>query len=723
MAFLWEEQAAEKTAALLEKLNPDHLPVAQVGGSDRPVFTQRLAALGWACGGEEKPFCVILSDPEKAQDTFCRDAAYLIVVSPNAGHTEFVFRTLVGDASGISGPGLTARSLEVSMKQFGFAPAGENDLRGSCAQKELRCDSIYGDTLIREVVESFKKDTDPAADSIVLVRAFKRETVVQEEKTHPFLTVLTRTQGQREQELREVLLCLSAQSCRDFELLIVGHKVAQEHQATVKRLIEETPEYLHSRIRYLPLETGGRTAPLNYGFSQARGDYVAILDDDDIVMSDWVEQFWKAARQAPGRLLHAYCVQQPWERLDNGYLRAVGSCNPIHCKPFNWGKQFVVNNCPPVSLAFPRFAFEELGIKFDETLDVTEDWDYTMRIAKYCGVQDIPVVTSVYRMWKTGNSLDLHGQTVWDECYKQITQKWNTEPLLMPAGAELQMVSKRTEMTEFGKLYLPTPEGYSEKVCVSICNESRSSELDFTFPVHKVLEGRIRLDPLDQGKIALENVRVEIQRKEGAPLHLTGDDFYANGYQYEKWFVFPKPDPQLFFVLPEPTEVESIHFKCNCERVLPEIFVQLLLNREGIVSAGLSYRGQTGGGQIPGKYKIQGTELTCSYTSFPPKEKVTELCFYPASYGGIAVQQFTARAYDETGALVPLRWKNNGFRKGDSDIFLAQPAYETRMPGVALDRLEINLLLTGRISPQTANAFLPWWKKVVRWIRSRMDRK
>ena len=721
MAFLWEKQAAEKAALLLEQLNPDHLPVSLVGELGAFSFREELRTLGWNCVETEKPFCVILCDPEKAE-AVCKDARYVIAVFFNASHTERVLRTLVGDESGLPVPGSTARSMEIQMQKCGYVTVKENDVKGSIVTQEERTDSIYGDTLLRQFVEAFKKNTDPSADSVVLVRAFEKKESSQEQ-AHPFLTVLTRTQGQREQELREVFLCLAAQSCRDFEVLVVGHKVRPENRATVEHLIQETPEYLRSRIRYFPLETGGRTAPLNYGFSLAWGDYVAILDDDDIVMSDWVEQFQKAAQKAPGRLLHAYCVQQPWERLENGYLRAVGSCSPIHCKDFNWSKQFVENNCPPVSLAFPRYAFQELGLKFDESLDVTEDWDYTMRVAMYCGVQDISTVTSVYRMWKTGNSLSLHGRSQWDECYRRITGKWNKEPLLMPAGAESQMLKKGVAYKEECKVYFPVQNGYSEKECIALPNENTGSALEYSFPIHKVLEGRIRLDPMDQGGIALENIQVKVERKGKAPLLFSGKDCYSSGYQYENWFVFPEPDPHLYFILPEPTEVETLHFQCNCERVLPEILIQLMLHNEGIASASLSYRGECSGGQIPGEYKVHGTKLQCSYVWFPKEEKLTELRFSPSIRGGIAVQNFTAKAYDDAGREVPLVWRNNGFRMGDSDIFLAEPAYGAAVPGAILARLDVELVLTGRISAQTANAFVPRWKRGVQKVRGRLARK
>ena len=44
----------------------------------------------------------------------------------------------------------------------------------------------------------------------------------------PFLSVVMRTQGKRIEMLREAVLCLWAQTCQDFEVLIMGHNLDGE---------------------------------------------------------------------------------------------------------------------------------------------------------------------------------------------------------------------------------------------------------------------------------------------------------------------------------------------------------------------------------------------------------------------------------------------------------------------------------------------------------------
>ena len=44
----------------------------------------------------------------------------------------------------------------------------------------------------------------------------------------PLLTCIMRTQGKRREALEEILLCLSAQTCHDFEFIIIPHKVSED---------------------------------------------------------------------------------------------------------------------------------------------------------------------------------------------------------------------------------------------------------------------------------------------------------------------------------------------------------------------------------------------------------------------------------------------------------------------------------------------------------------
>lgn len=258
----------------------------------------------------------------------------------------------------------------------------------------------------------------------------------------PFLSVVVRTQGKRLEELAEVLLCLMAQDDDDFEVLVVGHRVDPADEAGLRQVLGSFPPSLAARMRYIPVDGGTRTEPLRVGFASARGRYVSALDDDDLVMDTWVSAFKGLAAEHDGMILHAYSATQKWRLADapgDGGPRVPCSTSwfdPLYCHPFDAARQLSVNGCPFMSLAFPRYLFEDLGLDFDASLTTTEDWDLLMRAYSVCGVADAPEVTSVYRLWaNTDTSHALHTQREWDRNYKAIVDKLDTAPFLFGEGA------------------------------------------------------------------------------------------------------------------------------------------------------------------------------------------------------------------------------------------------------------------------------------------------
>lgn len=264
------------------------------------------------------------------------------------------------------------------------------------------------------------------------------------EAAQPFLSVVTRTQGKRLDTLRDVLLCLSAQTDQDFEVLVIGHKLSPEGVLGVERVIEDTNETIRGRIRLVKVDDGNRTRPLNVGFGEAKGQYIAILDDDDIVMGHWVEEFRKLAERSPGRVLRARTVAQTWQPVHTSHgsptVRAVGGMEDRYPKQFDFLQHLVENATPPVSIAFPAASFHDMGIVFDESLTTTEDWDFFMRTANVCDVASGGEITSVYRLWKKAeSSYTMHSAEEWQANHHAIWRKFDQLPLLLAAGSATRL--------------------------------------------------------------------------------------------------------------------------------------------------------------------------------------------------------------------------------------------------------------------------------------------
>jgi len=259
----------------------------------------------------------------------------------------------------------------------------------------------------------------------------------------PFLTVVVRTQGKRLHTFNEVLISLAGQTDTDFEVLVLGHRLSVERQKVVERAIDDTPEWFRKKCQLFLVDGGNRTRPLNVGFAAAKGDYIAILDDDDVPFGHWVETFHGLAGQSPGRMLRAVAVRQDVTNVNidgRPGLRAVGPPEKMYPSEFDYLAHLRVNHTPPVSVAFPRGVFHDLGVHFDESLTTTEDWDYIMRVAAIVGTANSSSVTSIYRWWPSDeSSRTVHAQQEWDRNHSRILQKMDDAVIIYPLGTTARL--------------------------------------------------------------------------------------------------------------------------------------------------------------------------------------------------------------------------------------------------------------------------------------------
>ena len=393
------------------------------------------------------------------------------------------------------------------------------------------------------------------------------------EKDSVFLSIITRTQGKRPEALAETLLCLTAQTDMDFELLIMGHNLNDAQYDLVMNIIDAQPQELKQRIRFIPVNGGTRTTPLNEGFDNANGSYIAILDDDDIVLDNWVEEFKKSAEKAPGAVLHAFAFAQKWMTVqidsDVDALRAVAAHTTEFCKEFDWIGEINLNICPPVGLAFPKYSFKELGIRFDETLNTTEDWDFLMRTAFVTGVTDIVEPTCIYRLWQNAeNSQTLHSPEEWKRNHFAIINKFHEIPLLLPIGYTKKLVwsTPENEETEespdnnvvfenvnkkVSRIYFDNGNGFN-----NTDSDAIEFEADGRFDVSIKLNSNafssryFRWDPMDEGDFNISELSIDVVSEDGTVKHIDNSSIVSNGVNKNSKFIFIFSDPQIIFKTP-----------------------------------------------------------------------------------------------------------------------------------------------------------------------------
>lgn len=401
------------------------------------------------------------------------------------------------------------------------------------------------------------------------------DSLFEPDGTVPFLSVVMRTRGTRPAMLSEALLCLSAQTLQDFEVLIMGHNMSDEGEVSVKAIVESFPESFRSKIRVIKVDGGTRTTPLNRGFEEARGNYIVSLDDDDLVFDHWVETFRDLYITDAGKILHAYSVMQDWETVNTDRGKAFISTsdyNTLHCRKFDIVDQLTVNHCPFMSVAFPSYAFKKLGIRFNEELTTTEDWDFLMRAAFICGVADSKNVTSIYRMWKTGDtSASIHDNNEWEENYRRIQREFFNYPLALKITdlrEHVRSVSSESVMTrvfDHMEIFIDTGDGFHADVTAKFTFKhlSKHWRVEVSNPAEFGMIYAVRLDPDDFGVLQLSNVDVVLTDKNGDRIPCEVKFFRSNYIREKGMYVFLCDDPRIVFDLKKPAEITEMYIDFN----------------------------------------------------------------------------------------------------------------------------------------------------------------
>ena len=118
----------------------------------------------------------------------------------------------------------------------------------------------------------------------------------------PLITVLIVTHN-RPNFLEKAVDSVFAQTLTDYEIVIVGNQLTETNK---KHLVEISKRSDAIRIFFLDTKAGS-AASRNLGVNNARGDYIAFLDDDDIWLPNKLEkQLFEFERYPEAGLVYSY---------------------------------------------------------------------------------------------------------------------------------------------------------------------------------------------------------------------------------------------------------------------------------------------------------------------------------------------------------------------------------------------------------------------------------
>ena len=167
--------------------------------------------------------------------------------------------------------------------------------------------------------------------------------------------------------LREALDSVAGQTCRDLETIVVDDGSSENLEPVVVG---------HAvKPRFIRQDHRGAAAARNRGIAEARGEWIAFLDSDDLWLPAKLERYFESIRASPD----APIWYGPMDAIDEHRRPVAGrtkACHAGRITPALFESTFV--HVPTVVCR--RTVLLEHG-GFDESLRVCEDHDLWLRIS------------------------------------------------------------------------------------------------------------------------------------------------------------------------------------------------------------------------------------------------------------------------------------------------------------------------------------------------------
>lgn len=192
----------------------------------------------------------------------------------------------------------------------------------------------------------------------------------------PNVAIIVRTKD-RPLFLKRALTNIAEQTFTNYTVAVVNDGGNPE---IVDQLVTEAKNL--TQVKVLHTETSrGMEAASNLGIKATESTYIAIHDDDDLWEPTFLETTVTALEETGGQIVTVR-TDEYFERITD-----QGSLEFIESRPF-WGilnditvqDLMRVNRAVPISILYRRSLHEEIGY-YDETLPVTGDWEFNIRVA------------------------------------------------------------------------------------------------------------------------------------------------------------------------------------------------------------------------------------------------------------------------------------------------------------------------------------------------------
>jgi glycosyltransferase involved in cell wall biosynthesis len=243
----------------------------------------------------------------------------------------------------------------------------------------------------------------------------------------PKVSVLIATYN-RAALLRDAIESVLQQTYSDYEIVIVDDGSNDATADVIAPYLLETHPS-HGKILYFQQKNQGKSVALNNAFAMARGEWIAILDSDDVWLPEKLEWQFRAFERFPEcSICFTDCRFSNNPRMDMTAFQFFGRAfGEMFGKVDNPTEFLLDTPCALIiTLLFRASLVRESG-GFDPLLRFTEDYDFTFRLALASGMCYVNLPLAVA---DRSNNRHRGASLIWDDvkfrlqCEQYRYEKW-----------------------------------------------------------------------------------------------------------------------------------------------------------------------------------------------------------------------------------------------------------------------------------------------------------
>ncbi|MHB1499924.1 MAG: methyltransferase domain-containing protein [Candidatus Dormibacteria bacterium] len=261
------------------------------------------------------------------------------------------------------------------------------------------------------------------------------------------LDVIVRTVEGRLNYLKDALYSLVGLTYPKVRAIVCIDRSSADYATAVQDLADRLKGLLDVLVTVVPPHGAERGRPLNWGLDQASGEFISFLDDDDVYYPSFGDRLIGCLRDHP-EVTVAYGIGQ----VVRGDATPWGFRALTHVKrydePFDRAHLFLENYIPINTMVLGRRAVATAGLRFDETLEIYEDWAFLRELAARFDFRFVDSVISEYRLRTDGsNAVPEGSEERWARVGSQLRERYASQPVRVRAQ-ELADLAERARGCE-----------------------------------------------------------------------------------------------------------------------------------------------------------------------------------------------------------------------------------------------------------------------------------